>query len=157
MPSHKRSYDPLLKRLYYTADAPYGFSSAIKLYNEAKKNHGATDLSLADVKKWLETQMVPSVYAPGRHTFRRAKFIVSAPDITWGMDLIFIDKLSRENAGFKYINCVVDMFSGRIEALIPQKSKTSIETARGLDALFIKGHKPRKLLAVQASVNIAKP
>jgi len=138
--------DKLLAKIYYNDESPYGFSSPQKLWLAAKKIK--PDISLAQVKKWFTTQRVPSRFALARKKFPRATFVTSKANYTWTADLGDLSKLSKANRGFKWLLIVQDLFSRKLKALIPQKTKTSKETAQSLEKLFAV-EKPRKFLVDQ--------
>ena len=51
------------------------------------------------------------LHKPARKNFPRRRVYVHDIDETWGMDLVFMTDLTKENNGYKYILCVIDLFS----------------------------------------------
>ena len=56
--------------------------------------------------------------------FRRRKVIVQKIDEIWAMDLASLESLASFNDGYKYMLCVIDVFSKYAWA-VPLKNKTA--------------------------------
>ena len=78
---------------------------------------------------WAQ-QLAEELHKPIRRKFKTRKVIVNHIDEIWSADLVFMDKLSKWNKGFKYLLTVIDVFS-KFAWVIPLKDKkgSSITTA----------------------------
>ena len=66
-------------------------------------------------------------------------------NVQWQADLVEMQTMSRENQGYRYILCVIDIFS-RFAYARPLKNKTGPEVAQALKDIFItSGHHPTYL------------
>ena len=89
-------------------------------------------------------QLADELHKPIRRKFiKRTVFVKNVDDI-WTADLVDMQKLSRENKGFKYLLTVIDVFS-KYGWIIPLKTKTGVEVAEALQNLFEKNKPPSKL------------
>ena len=78
---------------------------------------------------WAQ-QLAEELHKPIRRKFKTRKVIVNHIDEIWSADLVFMDKLSKWNKGFKYLLTVIDVFS-KFAWVEPLKDKkgSSITTA----------------------------
>ena len=78
---------------------------------------------------WAQ-QLAEELHKPIRRKFKTRKVIVNYIDEIWSADLVFMDKLSKWNKGFKYLLTVIDVFS-KFAWVVPLKDKkgSSITTA----------------------------
>ncbi len=142
-----------LNKIYYNPKNRAGFSSQFKLYLEAKKQ--LPTLTLEQVKNWWKTQNIPSRFALRRKKFSRALFITGAANNTWLADLADFTKLAKYNRGYKWMLIIEDLFSRKLKALIPQKSKTAKETATSLENVFAREKTtPKKFLTDQVCTHV---
>ena len=76
----------ILSRIYYDVNNPAAFASQAKLLHEAKlKNQ---EITLNDVKEWLQGQLVYGLHKDVRRNFLRNRIIVSEIDEQWQADLV---------------------------------------------------------------------
>ena len=59
-----------------------------------------------------------------KRKFKRRKVIVTGLDEIWGMDLASMESFASYNNGYKYILCIIDVFS-KFAWCIPLKNKTA--------------------------------
>ena len=76
-------------------------------------------------------QLANELHKPINKKFKNRKLYSSFKDNIWGVDLAVMQSLSKFNKGFKYLLCVIDLFS-KYAWVIPIKDKkgTSIVNAR---------------------------
>lgn len=100
--------DPLLEinNIYYDVSHPAGYSSLNKLSETMKHT-----MSREDTKKWLESQDTYTLHKPVHRRFPRNKYILSNFNELWQADLSDMRSYSEYNDGYKYILCVIDVFS----------------------------------------------
>ncbi|MCP4652805.1 MAG: transposase family protein [Candidatus Omnitrophica bacterium] len=126
----------VLSNIYYNVSNPAGFSGILPLYKAAKKQD--SKITLRDVKNWWSSQRIPTKFRLARKKFPRTKFIISGANQVWGADLIDMSRpaLKRANHNFVWLLVITDLFSRKVIALVPQKTKSSKETAHSLDSIF---------------------
>src|SRR5205823_125725 len=123
----------LLEKLYHDPASPAGFAGSHVLYKEAKKIDPS--ITLQDVKYFLSGDRTYTLHKPKRIKFKRAKTIPSGLFTDIQMDLADMQKLSRENKGYKYILFGVCVLSKRFFA-VPVKSKQFNDMANAMESLF---------------------
>jgi len=123
----------LLSKIYYDPSNPGSFSSAEKLFEEAKLKNGT--LTLKEVKDWLSGELTYTLHKPVRKTFGRNRVIISRPNEQWQADLVDLQEFSKQNNGFKYLLTVIDVFS-RYAYVIPLKNKTGKAITDAFKHLF---------------------
>lgn len=84
------------------------------------------DISKKQVAEWLSRQNTYTLHKDRRTKFARNHYIVTNIDDLWEMDLIDMQKFSRNNKGAKNILAVIDCFS-KYAWCIPIKRKTPDE------------------------------
>ena len=70
---------------------------------------------------WAQ-QLAEELLKPIRRKFKTRKVIVNHIDEIWAADLVFMDKLSKWNKGYKYLLMVIDVFS-KYGWIVPLKDK----------------------------------
>ena len=129
-----KNHKDLLRKLYYSAELPSAFGSLKTLWKAAKKQDPS--ISFRMVKKWAETQPIPTIFGPITKKFERSKFMVSGPNSLWQADLFELPSLARYNKNFRYCLVVCDVWSTEIIEAIAQKKKTSKITAENFERIF---------------------
>lgn len=83
-------------------------------------------------------QVVKELHKFARKNFARRRFIQKGLDDTWQIDLIDMQKHSRDNNGYKYILICIDTFSkyawGR-----PLKTKTADDVTKAMEKILSEG------------------
>ena len=97
---------------------------------KAKLGLGVKKLITALSENDWAQQLAEELHKPIRRKFKTRKVIVNHIDEIWSADLVFMDKLSKWNKGFKYLLTVIDVFS-KFAWVVPLKDKkgSSITTA----------------------------
>ena len=65
-------------------------------------------------------------------------------DDTWAADLVDMQSSSKYNDSYKYLLCVIDVFS-KYGWIVPLKDKTGKSVAAAFEKIFKSGRKPEKL------------
>lgn len=115
-----------LKEFFY--DPKTGFISASKLYLKLNKA-----IPLATIKDFLKKQKISQISLENRRKPMFKQMNVYSSNDQWQIDLIDYSKFSRWNAGFKYLLCVVDVFS-RKAFVVPIKRKS--DTTRAMKGIL---------------------
>lgn len=118
--------DPLLEinNIYYDVSHPAGYSSIDKL---SKAMNGK--MNKKEVKTWLQSQETYTLHKPVQRKFPRNKYILSNFNELWQVDLSDMRTYSKYNDDFKYILCVIDVFSkyAYVRAIKKKNSTTIIK------------------------------
>lgn len=124
--------EPLLdiNKIYYDVSNPAGYSSIDKL---AKAMHGR--MNKKEVENWLRSQETYTLHKPVQRRFTRNKYILSNYNELWQVDLSDMRTYSQYNDGFKYILCVIDVFSKYAFAR-PMKKKDSCTVKKCFEDIF---------------------
>ena len=124
-----------LENVYYNLSHPGGLGCVKRL----KEHCGVSE---ASAKEFLRQELSYTRHKQKFTKFRRRKVTAPTFNYLWQADLIFMQKYSKANKGFKYILTAIDVFSKRAFA-IPVKNKTSGEIIRGFTVIFSNyKHKP---------------
>lgn len=134
--------DDLLHKLYYSTKSPASYSSAQKLYKEAKLYSGTVTLKY--VKEWLKGELTYTLHKQSRKNFKRNPVFVSRIDEQWQADLVDMQEYSSYNNGIKYILTVIDILS-KYAWVVTLKSKNAVNIVKGLEKIFKFGRIPQKL------------
>lgn len=125
--------EQLLRKLYYNIESPASFSSAERLYAEAKQFDKS--IKLDDVKKFLSGELTFTLHRRVVRKFKRNPVVASRHGEQGQADLIDIQKYKKENNNISFILTVIDVFSKFAHA-IPLKSKSAADVANAFKALF---------------------
>jgi hypothetical protein len=123
-----------LSQIYFDISNPAGYSSA-------KKLSLASGIDLADVKHWLSSQDAYTQHKPVRRRFVRNRYIASNIKQYFEADLADMTSIQDENNGFRYILCVIDIFSKKAWGE-PLKNKKSLTVAKALQSIFLRSGYP---------------
>ena len=110
-----------LKELYYNPKT--GLISANKLYFKLNKK-----VPLAKIKEFISNQEIHQLLKSITKEKAFKRMIVYSANNQWQIDLIDFSRYSHWNSGFKYLFCIIDVFS-RKAFVIPLKSKSNTSDA----------------------------
>src|SRR5690606_28357927 len=86
-----------------------------------------------------------------RRKFKRRKVIVTGLDKIWAMDLASMESFTDYNKGYKYILCIIDVFS-KYAWCVPLKNKTGSSILKAVkDVVAESGRIPEKIWVDQGS------
>ena len=135
-----------LKKLYLDSKFPGSYSGAYKFYQEVKNIH--PKVTLKKVNEFLKSQDAYTLHKRTRKPkFRRT--LVFKPRDLWQIDLLDMQKYSKENDGYRYICVIIDCFS-RYVWVKPLKNKTGKATVKAL-ALLLMNERPKLIQADQGT------
>lgn len=117
-----------LEKHYYDVENPGSFGGVHRLSK-------TSNVPLKLTKQWLATQDVYTLHKPQRFKFKRRKVLAYGIGDLIQCDLIDLSKLSKYNAGIKYILTAIDVFS-KFGYAIPLKSKDAGSMLEALKKLF---------------------
>ena len=127
--SMKDNDDTRMREIYFDAQHPASFGGIKKL---------ATALPTVDQKKiksFLNQQWTYSLHKPIKRKFPWRKYVARGVNEQWQADLVEMQPYSRINQGYRYILCVIDVFS-RYAYVRPIKSKSGPDVAEALEDIF---------------------
>ena len=105
-----------------------------------KKSQGK---GLANNKENL--QLANELHKPIIKKFNKRKVYSSFKDNIWGVDFADMQLLSKFNKGFRFLSCVIDIFS-KYAWVIPLKDKKGISIVNAFQIILKKSnHKPNKI------------
>ena len=135
-----------LKKFYLDPKFPGSYSGAYKFYQEVKNIH--PKVTLKKVNEFLKSQDAYTLHKRTRKPkFRRT--LVFKPRDLWQIDLLDMQKYSKENDGYRYICVIIDCFS-RYVWVKPLKNKTGKATVKAL-ALLLMNERPKFIQADQGT------
>lgn len=125
----KKREEEQLKKIYFDAQHPASFGGIKKLINAVPHQDPQT------VTKWLNQQWTYALHKPIKRKFPYRQYMSRGVNEQWQCDLIEMQTHSRENQGYRYILCIVDIFS-RFAYARPLKTKTGLDVAQALESIF---------------------
>lgn len=127
-----------LNKIYYDESHPASFGGIGKLQK-------ASRLPRKTVKNFLNQQWTYQFHKPTQYKFPRRRYMVRGVNEQWQADLVEMQPYSKQNQGYRYILCVIDIFS-RYAYTRPLHDKTGKEVAQALsDILKSSGVTPKRL------------
>ena len=109
-----------LQRLYTQRAAAYG-----SVRNLAK----ASRLPVSEVRQFLHSKDSSTKFTLAARKFKRMRAFARFRNEIWCMDLVYVDKLAKENNGVKYLLVRQDLFDRTVNAK-GMKTKDSQETVK---------------------------
>ena len=99
----------LLSSLYYDVNSASAYGGKENVYRNAKRQ--LSNITRAEVDKWLSKQETYTLHKPARKNFKRNKTIVKFIDEQWQADLCDMSSLAKDNDGYTFLLTVIDCFS----------------------------------------------
>ena len=124
-----------LQRLYTQGAAAYG-----SVRNLAK----ASRLPVSKVRQFLHSKDSYTKFTLAAQKFKRMRAFARFRNEIWCMDLAYVDKLSKENNGVKYLLVRQDLFDRTVNAN-GMKTKDSQETVKAFSSMMTKRNRPKKI------------
>ena len=122
-----------LQRLYTQGAAAYG-----SVRNLAK----ASRLPVSKVRQFLHSKDSYTKFTLAARKFKRMRAFARFRNETWCMDLAYVDKLTKENNGVKYLLVRQDLFDRTVNAK-GKKTKDSQETVKAFSSMITKRNRPK--------------
>ena len=132
--SPSKSERQKLQRLYTQGGAAYG-----SVRNLVK----ASNLSVSKVRQFSHSKPSYTKFTLAKRKFKRMKAFARFENEIWFMDLAYVDKLTKDNNGVKYLLVRQDLFDRTVDAK-GMKSKDSKETVRAFLSMVTKKNRPKK-------------
>lgn len=109
-----------------------GAGTLLKAVNKGRKRGKYTQ---SEVKGVLQGEPAYTLHRQVKRKFQRRKTIVSGPFDQFQCDLVDVSAYKNENDGFRFILCVLDVFS-RVAWARPLKSKQGKEVTRAFEDIL---------------------
>ena len=118
-------------------------SMVYKFFDKKSKGSGITNE--------FNYQLANELHKPIIRKFKKRKVHSSFKDNIWGIDLADMQSLSKFNKGFKYLLCVIDLFS-KYAWVITIKDKKGTSIVNAFKKIILEGQrKPNKIWGDQGS------
>ena len=145
MKKKKKVLQTILQEIYYNPKTGYG--GVQSLYRQVRARGHL--LSIAEIRKWLKEQETYTLHKPIRRKFKRQQTRVTGIDEQWQLDLADVSQLKKENDGYTFLLCAIDVLS-KYAWVVPLKQKTGKEMIRGLQQIFKEeGRQPLRIQSDQ--------
>ena len=92
----------------------------------------------------MTDQLANELHKPVVRKFHKRKVIVFAIDQIWGADLVDLQAFAKDNDGYRYLLCVIDIFS-KYGWIVPLKDKSGKSVTDAFEKIFRQGRTPLKL------------
>ena len=104
----------------------------------------AAKLSPLKVREFLHSKTSYTRFTQATRKFKRMRAFARFKNEIWCMDLAYVDKLSKDNNGVKYLLVRQDLFDRTVDAN-GMKTKDSKETVRTFSKMISKNKRPKKI------------
>ena len=95
-------------------------------------------------------QLANELHKPITRKFKKGKVYSSFRDNIWGVDLAYMQSLSKYDKGNKYLLCAIDLFS-KYAWVIPTKDKKGTSIVNAFQTIISEGRNPNKIWIDQLS------
>lgn len=116
---------------YQDPERPASFGGVDALYRASHKK-----VSKEDIRKWLKGVDAYTLHKPIRKKFSTNRVMVYSMDQQWQADIADLSNLKSYNSQFRYILCVIDIFSKYAWA-IPLKQKRGEDIVKAFEKIFL--------------------
>ncbi|KAK3917814.1 Putative uncharacterized transposon-derived protein [Frankliniella fusca] len=117
-----------LGNVYHEPADPASYGTAWKLWD-------ATGEKKEKITHYLEGEDAYTLHKPARRRFPRNVTYADNIDESWQTDLTDFQSVKKDNDGFSYILCVIDVFS-KYGWAVPLKDKSGPSIIKGFQAIF---------------------
>ena len=132
-----------LQEIYFNPSHSASFESPLRLYKAVKKDNRYR-ITHREIKRWIQNKESYSRNKGVNRQFQRNRVVVSGIDDQWDADLASFISFADDNDNYKYLLCVIDIFSrfAWIELLKDKKSETIVEA---FNVVLSNGRIPKRL------------
>ncbi|KAL3072138.1 hypothetical protein niasHT_036140 [Heterodera trifolii] len=123
----------LLEFLYKDLSSPVAFTSVEPLLREARKTQ--PKINRTDVQNYLATQRTYTLHRQAKRRYRRLPTLAPGLHTEWQADLAILDRLGKQNRGYKYLLVCIDTLSRQV-FVEPVKTKTSTNMIIAFGRIF---------------------
>ena len=124
-------------------------SMVYNFFDKKSKGSGrplSSALHIANNEIKQNIQLADEFHKPIIKKFEKRKMYSSFRDNIWGVDLADLQLLSKFNKGFRFLVCIIDIYSKYV-GVIPLKDKKGLSIVNGFQKILKeeKGRKPNKI------------
>ena len=94
----------ILSNIYYNPQNPAGFAGSNALAR-------VSGVDLKTVRQWLKSQSAYTLHKPARKHYLTRRYRTGGMNRLWQADLADMQSLAHANDGYRFILCVIDVFS----------------------------------------------
>ncbi|KAK3909520.1 Putative uncharacterized transposon-derived protein [Frankliniella fusca] len=119
--------------VYHEPADPASYGTVWKLWD-------ATGEKKDKITEYLQGEDAYTLHKPARHRFPRNVTYAGNIDESWQTDLTDFQSLKKDNDGFSYILCVIDVFS-KFAWAVPIKDNSASSIIKGFQLIFKTTHR----------------
>jgi hypothetical protein len=124
------------------------YPAADKLYKILKNN--GHSIPLSKIKEWLAKQQTEQIMKPVKKT-STGHIVAYKPNEFWNIDIYELSKYDKNNKGYKYIFCVIDIVTRKVYCvLLKNKNNDSVISAFE-NIISSKGHPSKPTVIISDS------
>lgn len=143
-----RDWRAVLEDIYSGVGRPGALTTTpFKIQKVLREKHNIHDVSIKQIKNWLENKYSYSIHRTARINFKRNQIIATDIDEQWQADLVFLDEWKETNEGFRCALVVIDVVS-RFAWCELMKNKTANSTTAAFEKILQRAA-PRKPVRLQ--------
>ena len=114
-------------------------SMVFKFFNKKSKGSGV------NIPLELNEQLAKELHKPIIRKFKKGKVYSGFKDNIWGADLADMQLISKFNKEFRFLLCVIDIFS-KYDLVVPLKDKKGVSIVDAFQKILKESHrKPNKI------------
>ncbi len=137
--------------IYFDPSHPVSYQNPVHLFQWVKKE-GEHSITCEQIDHWLQRQEAYSVNRNVLQNFQHGYVLITGIDDQWDADLADMQDYAPENGGYKYLLCVIDIFS-HYAWVEPLKNKATDEIVQAMDKILRKGYRQMLLMILNQLVS----
>jgi len=131
----------------------FNFPSVDKLYKLMKDDK--YNIKKPIIQKYIDSKLETQLLKESKQSKKKFGHITSfKPDSVWNMDIFYLQKYYKNNHGYKYISCCIDIFT-RVVYCEPMKTKDIDEVIKAF-IMIIRKSKPYVIVSDSDSTFLSK-
>ena len=120
------------------------YTQGAAAYASVRNLAKASRLPVSKVRQFLHSKDSYTKFTLAARKFKRMRGFARFRNEIWCMDLAYVDKLSKENNGVKFLLVRQDLFVRTVNAK-GMKTKDSQETVKAFSSMITKRNRPKKI------------
>ena len=124
-------------------------SMVYKFFDKKTKGSGVTTLAKKSAIKSIpqNKQLAEELHKPITRKFKNRKVYSAFKDNIWAADLAKIQLISKFNKGFRFLLCVIDIYS-KYAWVVPLKDKKSVSIVNAFQSILKKSNRKQNKIWV---------
>ena len=119
-----------------------------KFFDKKTKGSGVTLANKSAIKSIPQNeQLAEELHKPIIRKFKKRKVYSAFKDNIWGIDLADMQLISKFNKGFRFLLCVIDIYS-KYAWVVPLKDKKGLSTVNAFQSILKKSNRKRNKIWV---------